>query len=259
MCRATPLLLLALVLIPSAALAGPWYVRGDFYCHPGINDPAPGSTCWGWDAGNEMFDDGLHGDGFAGDGVFGADIVSTEPAGRHEWKVALPNWSEAYPTVPAFPLANAVVFTNGPGDVIHFTFDTRFLPGEWHPFFNSVATDHHLPPGTTLELIGSAAEIGNWNFGVPLSKVGNRWQRFVTIATPGVYEFKFRATGTWDIAGFGYDYSNTSGRNGFLETILPNTDVFFQFDEPTGRIRAIELGPTPALLSTWGRLKASYR
>ncbi len=25
----------------SAACAGPWYVRGNLYCHAGVNDPAP--------------------------------------------------------------------------------------------------------------------------------------------------------------------------------------------------------------------------
>jgi hypothetical protein len=252
-------LLLASPLSIATAAAGPYYVRGTFYCHPGVNDPAPGSTCWGWDAGNEMFDDGLHNDGQANDGVHGADIVCTEPAGRLEFKVATTDWSESYPTHPSFPLANAVVFTTGPGDVIHFTFDTRVMFEGWQPFFNSVATDHALPAGATLEAIGSAPELGSWNSGIPLHHVGSRWQRFVTIATPGEYEFKFRVTGTWDVAAFGYDYNNTSGRNAFLTTTFPNSDVFLQLDELTGRIRALELGPTQARRTSWSRLKSLYR
>ena len=61
--RARPFLPLVLLLLPALALAGPYYVRGNFYCHDGETGAEPGGTCWGWDAGNEMFDDGLHGDG----------------------------------------------------------------------------------------------------------------------------------------------------------------------------------------------------
>jgi len=258
--RMLPLAVLAVAcLAPGTAHAGPYYVRGNFYCHAGENGVGGPDNCWGWDAGNEMFDDGLHGDGFASDGVYGAYVACDQPAGRLEWKIATTDWTEAYPSSPFDVFANAVLFTTGPGDVIHFTLDTRFLPGEWQPFLNAVACDHAVPPGTVLELMGSAPEMGAWVTPVSLDHVGPRWQRLLTIAAPGNYEFKIRAAGTWDVAAFGYDYNNTQGRNAFCETTVPFTDVLIQFDEEMGRIRAIELGPTPTLVSPWGALKARYR
>lgn len=251
--------LVLVCLAADAAHAGPYYVRGNFYCHPGANGVGGPDNCWGWDAGNEMFDDGLHGDGAAGDGIYGAYVTCDQPAGRLEWKVATTDWSEAYPTSPFDVFANAVLFASGPGDVIHFTLDARLLPGDWQPFFLAVSTDHAVPPGTVLELMGSAPELGAWVTPVPLDHVGARWQRLLTIAAPGNYEFKFRAAGTWDVANFGPDYNNTQGRNGVCVTTLPNTDVLIQFDEDLGRVRAIELGPTPARVSPWGALKALYR
>jgi hypothetical protein len=242
-----------------AATAGPYYARGTFYCTPTAIDPGPGTTCWGWESTNELFDDGLHGDGAAGDGIYGADIACTGGAGRYEFKIATNDWSEAYPTTPYDVFANAVLFTSQPNEVIHFTLDARVLLDGWQPLFNSVSTSHAYPEGTVLELIGSAPELGNWITGVPVNHVGNRWQKIITIADPGFYEFKFRAQGTWDVVGFGYDYNNTAGRNAILETEFPFTDVLFQFDEPTGRVRGIELGPTPARASSWGRVKALYR
>lgn len=251
---------LALALVATAgAQADPYYVRGNFYCHEGASGVGGPDNCWGWDAGNEMFDDGLHGDGAAGDGVYGAYVTCDQAAGRLEWKIGTTDWSEAYPTSPYDLFANAVLFTSGPGDVIHFTLDTRYIPGDWQPPFYAVACDHAMPPGTTLELMGSAPEMGAWTTPVSLDHVGNRWQRLMTIAAPGTYEFKIRAAGTWDVVAFGYDYNNTQGRNGFCVTTLPFTDVLFQLDEVLGRVRAIELGPTPTRVSPWGALKVLYR
>lgn len=241
------------------ATAGPYYVRGDFFCPADANDPGPGGTCWGWHPGNEMFDDGLHGDGAAGDGVYGAWVVATEPAGRREFKVATVGWTESYPNAPCCALANAVVFTTGPGDTIQFRFDTNYVPGEWLPYFNSVSTDQGYPAGETLEVIGSTPELGGWLSGIPMRRVNDRWQVILTIATPGEHAFKVRVAGTWLVASFGLDYNNTQGRDAPFTTTLEDADVLFQFDEVTGRVRALELGQVPARRTSWGRVKTLYR
>lgn len=147
----------------------------------------------------------------------------------------------------------------GPGDSIHFTFDTNVRFDGWAPYMNIVSSDHAIPPGAVMELIGSAPETGAWLNGVAASPVGDRWQRVLTVATPGMYEFKFRVQGTWDVVSFGYDYNNTAGRNAAYTTTLPGSDVLFQLDLATGRVRAVELGPDPVRPTSWGQLKARYR
>ena len=254
-----PLLVLALLLIPALSLAGPYYVRGDFYCHDGETGTSVTDNCWGYDAGNEMFDDGLHDDGAANDGVYGAWVTCDQAAGRREWKIALPDWSENYPQSFIDALANGVLFTTGPGDVIHFRLDQRFLFDGWQPFANAVQCDHALPPGAELDVIGAAPELGSWITGVPLFHAGRGYQRVITIATPGTYEFKIRVAGRWDVANFGPDYNNTQGRNALVTTTYPNSDVAFQLDEQLGRVRGLELGPVPARRTSWGQLKQLYR
>ena len=44
------------------------------------------NNCWGYEAANEMFDDGLHGDDAVNDGVWGAWVTCHRPTGRHEGK-----------------------------------------------------------------------------------------------------------------------------------------------------------------------------
>jgi len=251
--------LVALLLVPATVAAGPYYVRGDFHCTPTAADPGPGTTCWGWEAANEMFDDGLHADSLAGDGIYGAFVRCTGPAGRYEWKVATNTWSEAYPSASCCALANAVLFTTVPDEWLRFRFDTNFMLDSWQPFFDAVMTDHAVPPGVALEVIGAAPELGSWVAGVPLTKVGDRWQRVLTIATPGIYEFKIRVAGTWDVANFGYDYNNTQGDNAYFATTHDSSDVLFQYDEALGRVRGLELGPLPARRTSWGGIKGRYR
>ena len=257
--RFRSLLVLALLALPAVALADTYYVRGDFYCHAGETGPGPDGLCWGYDAGNQMFDDGLHGDGVAGDGIYGAYIACDQPPGRHEWKIANTDWSLNWPSPPYDAISNALLFTATQGEVIHFLLDTNFVSGEWQPVMDAVQCDHAVPAGATLELIGSAPELGNWTTGVPVLHAGVGWQAIVTIATPGIYEYKFRVAGTWSVAAFGYDYNNTDGRNAVFQTTHGYTDVLFQLDEQTGRIRAIELGPVPTKHQTWGGLKRVYR
>jgi hypothetical protein len=186
-------------------------------------------------------------------------VTCDQAAGRFEWKVGTQDWSESFPSAPSDPFANAVLFTSGSGDVIHFVLDQRFMNDGWQPYFNAVQCDHALPPGAELEVIGSAPEIGSWLSGVPLYRTAQGWHRFITVSTPGYYEFKLRVVGTWDVANFGWDYNNTQGRNAFLVTTHADTDVLFQMDEQLGRVRAIELGPTPTRRDSWGKLKSLFR
>lgn len=252
-------LVLGLAALATSVGAQGWYVRGDFYCADSLNDPGDVNGCWGWNATCELWDDGLHGDGAEGDGILGAYVPCTAEAGRHQFKVAKNDWSLSYPSVPFDPLANAYVWVSGPGDLVHVRFDTRFLLEGWQPYGPAVAVDQPMPEGTVLEVIGSAPETGAWIEGVALAHEGARWQRVIRIAVPGTYEFKLRAVGTWSVVAFGYDYNNPSSRNVFYTTELPDTDVLFQYDEGTGRVRAIELGQVPTNRGSWGGLKARYR
>lgn len=243
------LLLLALAAIPS--LAGPYYARGTFYAGTG--------DIWGCDAGNELFDDGEHGDGAAGDGVYGAYVTADQDVGPHGWKIGTADWSEGYPHHPIYPTANAVLYLMEPDDVIRFRLDTNAVGGGWQPESGAVSCSHFTVPGSEFELTGSAPELGEWLEGIPVTMDETPWHVSVTIAAPGAYEYKLRVIGTWDICNLGLHYNMFIGDNFAFETTEPQTEVRFEFDPLGGRARAVVGGQVAVAEASWGRLKGLYR
>jgi hypothetical protein len=237
--------------LPIAAHAQPFHARGTFH--------AGGGAIWDALPGNQLHDDGVHGDGLAGDGVYAGLVISDQPPGYHEFKIATPDWSQAYPSHPVYVFANAVLYTFFAGEAVRFRLDTNALGGGWQPAANAVACDHFTFPGATFELIGSPPELGAWNFGVPASLEGGVWKVHAPIAMPGHHEFKFRVTGTWDIANIGVHYNMFLGDNFTFETTVPETWIQFEFNPLDGRARAYPASPTPVARTSWGAVRRAYR
>lgn len=241
--KKTATALLALLLASSFAVSafaagpGPFWVKGDYY--------AGTVGTWNADAGNAMTLSG---------GVWSATVTADQAYGRHEFKVANADWSESY-----YPYCNLWVHC-GTGDAVTFTLDTNVYADGWLPAQDIVWSTHAFPAGTTFEVIGGAPETGSWGSGAAASLVGGIWTSVLTIATPGSYEAKFRATGTWDVCNIGSEGAGAPcGGNLAYTTAVPNTDVRFQFNPATGRARAEVLGVTPASTTSFGQLKLRYR
>ncbi len=241
--KKTATALLALLLASSFAVSafaagpGPFYAKGSYY--------AGTAGTWNFDAGNTMTLSG---------GVWTATVTADQAFARHEFKVANADWSESY-----FGPCNLWVHC-GTGDVVTFTLDTNVYADGWLPAQDIVWSSHYAPAGTTFEVIGGAPETGSWGSGVPATLVGNIWTRVVTIATPGSYEGKFRATGTWDVCNVGSEGAAAPcGGNLAYTTTVANSDVRFEFNRATGRARVEVLGATPANSKSFGHLKVMYR
>jgi hypothetical protein len=245
---------------PAGAQApGPYYARGTYFCSTSLSGTgSPTDSCFGYGPEVQLFDDGAHNDGAAGDGVFGADVATNQGPGFLEFKIANADWTFAEPTAGSAPLVNGRIWTQSPGEIVHFRLDFSTPTYGWVPAV-AVANDHGYPAGTTLELMGSAPELGSWGVGLPADKFGSIWQKIVTIATPGTYEYKFRVLGSWLWSNFGPNYNNNFGSNGVFTTTDPNTEMIIQFDELTGRVRAIDNHSVAARTTSWGRLKTMYR
>jgi hypothetical protein len=230
-----------------------YFARGTYYA--GTGEP------WGSDSGNQLFDDGLHGDGAAGDGIYAAEVVSDQDGVFHEWKIATADWTENYPNHPDHPLANAVLFLLVPGETIRFRLDTNTRGDGWQPAANAVSCSHFtIPlPGYEFELIGSAPELGGWETGLPVAMDEDLWWVRATIGSPGAYEFKFRVIGTWDFCNLGVHYNMYYGDNFSFETTEPKSVVRFEFDLTDGRGRAVDEGPVAAETVSWGTVKGLYR
>ena len=252
--KSIPIILILVTMLTVPALAGPYFARGSYYAGTG--------EIWGTDAGNELFDDGLHGDGAAGDGVYGAVVTADQEPGPHEWKIANEDWSENYPLNPLFPESNAVLYLMSPGEVIQFRLDTNTLGEDWQPAAYAVACSHFgipLPDFDEFELIGSPPELGEWLFGIPVVMEEDLWYTLVTIAAPGVHEFKFRIIDTWKLCNLGIHYNMFIGQNFTFETVDPQTDVLFEFNPLDGRGRAVVGGSVDVENLSWGWVKGLYR
>lgn len=249
-----PLALSVLALVATfaavtAQAAGPYYARGSFY--------AGGGGTWNADAGNLLYDDGLHEDGAAGDGVYAGDVIPDQPPGFHEFKIANFDWTENWPLHPSYPTDNARLLTTIPGEKVRFRLDLNPRAG-WQPVAGAVTCDHGMPAGTVLELMGGAPELGSWSSPVAVVDDGGVWTTVVHIAAPGSYEFKLRNAGNWDWS-FGAHYNMLIGSNFAFTTTVPGTAVRFLFDTSDGRGYAAEFDETPARATTWGRVKSLYR
>lgn len=249
LCALIALVACASLAATAALAAGPYYARGSFY--------AGTAGLWGADAGNQLHDDGTHGDAVAGDNVFEADVLSDRPPGVWQFKIANADWTENWPNHPTYPTENARLVTTTSGETIHFRLDMNNRVG-WQPSWGAVACDHAVPPGTSLELIGSAPELGSWSTPVVAVDDGGVWTAVVHVAIPGDYQFKFRGAGSWEWP-FGLHYNMGAGDNFAFTTTTAGTAVRLLFDTRDGRGYAAEFDETPARASTWGRVKALVR
>ncbi len=236
-------LLVGCCMTAQSAVAQPYYARGSYYAGSGAT--------WGFDAGNQLYDDGLHGDGAAGDGIYAATITSDQPPGLHEFKIANADWSQLWPHNPEYVLQNARLVTAAPGEVVFFRLDTTPRSG-WQPESGAIMTDHGLPVGMSLELMGSAPELGSWTLPIVATMQGGVWSAQMNLADVGTVEYKFRSVGSWDWS-FGPHYNMLIGANFSFQNTQAHDRVIIAFDTSDGR--ASLQRATPVEGATWGRLK----
>ena len=139
------------------------------------------------------------------------------------------------------------------------TLDTNFYADEWIPNENIAWTSQPMPPGSVLEVIGGAPEIGSWGAGVVATQAGPVWSLEVSVATPGFYEYKWRANGNWDDFVFGLDGAASAGGNLGFETTQPDETVRFELNVDTGRARVVYENTVSIDPATWSSIKADYR
>jgi hypothetical protein len=222
-----------------AAPSAQWYARGSFY-----ND-------WAADDGNMLNDDGVNGDAVAGDGIYSGYVTATVPAGDYEFKIALADWSESYPT------SNVWITLTEDNQTVFFSLDTNVYDDGWFPNTNIVWSDA-IRPGTTWGLAGGAPELGDWDpaQGPQASFEGGVWKVVVTFAAAGNYEYKWTADQSWEVQQLGADGFGSNALNIALTVEQPG-DILFLFDPSTGR-GWHGSPPTAAEEASWGQVKIRF-
>jgi hypothetical protein len=160
----------------------------------------------------------------------------TGAPGRHEFKVTIGVWDQAWPGDNA-----RADFGDAGTLTIHFY---PGAPGDgWNPPENRVGYDDLALHG--WEVIGS---FDSWvNPVVQLTPMGGGlYEGDYLVPTAGDYWFKFRKTADWDIA-IGSDFSNY-GHDIQLTTGSDNELIRFDLDLPNGRWMTVVV-PEPATLA----------
>ena len=197
-----------------------WFVRGDWN---------------GWGTADPMYDDGTHGDAAPGDAVFTAQVtIST--AGRHEFKVAVEDWSTNYP-----PSGNSWLDTALDGQVVLVTLDTNSHPDGWLPEANIIGVE--CEPGTWT----AVGDWQGWDNSSPATSMaalgGGLYQLTTQLAAPGTYQFKAVKTGSWD--AIGADGRSANAYTTTFTTTTAGQTVTFRVSALVGRIQAEVLAAPP--------------
>jgi hypothetical protein len=201
-----------LIALPSAAQ--PWYARGTF-------------NAWGTE--NPLTD--------LGGGHWTGTITGLFPAEAHNWKIATADWSID------MPRSDSRVYTNEMGEINFHLWDNTSWTDGWFPNnARRVGYDDHQQ--FDWEVIGSfngwPAE-GDPNF--YLTDMGNGLHRGTFTFNAGIYDFKFRRQGDWDVS-IGSDFGNGAPNGSFA--VASNGDKWtLELDLPNGRWRAFtDAAPT---------------
>ncbi len=200
---------------------GTLYVRGDFN---------------GWGLTDQMNDEGVNHDVIAGDGVYTAHFTITS-AGRYEFKVANDDWTLSYPAS-----GNSWLETTSADQAVYIIFDTNVYSDEWFPETDIIGVGG---PGPYWTAVG---DWQGWNNADPGSAMTyadtDTFELIVSIATPGMYQYKAVKTGSWD--AIGADGRSVNADTVSFETTEPDQTVTFTVQAFWGRICVdVESMPPP--------------
>jgi len=210
---------------------------------PVVSPAAPSATIWcaagdfnSWNnSSNLMNDSGSNGDLFANDGIYSLEIT-VAAASRQEWKaVECSNWGY---TVPGS--SNSWYYTSTANQDVLLTLDTndhssdagmQLLPAQ-----NIVHAWAEIPASYTA--VGSFQGVP-WTYDDPttlLTDLGFGIYRLeYTITTPGAYEAKVTATGSWG-EQYAADGATTNGSNVNFTTTVADETVIFLVDTNHSRL-----------------------
>lgn len=201
-------------LLAAPAMAQPWYARGEFN---------------GWSQDNIMTQDPMNpihwtttvGGLFANSG-FQYKIAC---CGTDGWAFGAPG-------------GNGKVTSNsdnsagdGTGSITFHMWDQTTWNDGWYPNAER-RVGYNDPLQYTWEVMGS---FDGWSTGIPMVAQGNGVYSVDAPFNTGVYDFKFRKAGDWDI-NMGNNFANGSNNNQL--SVASNGDTYrFELDLPNGRWR----------------------
>jgi PEP-CTERM motif len=224
-------LILLVVALPAMAQP-PYYARGTF--GDPANDPVNHTDPWA-DLTHQMIDQG--------GGHYTAtvgDVNTYFPGVVLKYKLANADYSTQSPTS-----TDGAVVTDNNGEVNFNLWTNNGNPWTdgWSPS-NGPRAGYQDPGQFGWEINGS---FNSWSPtadpNYALTNQGNGLYTGTFTMQPGIYQYKFREQGSYDVS-VGTDFGNNAGNNLF-RVWDPNEQWTFKLDLPNGRFQATSSTPTP--------------
>ena len=218
----------AIAALATAAVAQPYYVRGDFNGWTNSDDPMVQSDTNTWEY----------------------TVTGLTPGQAYEFKATVDDWSTSAPG------SNAKYVADGAGEIHVFLYDTDTHGDGWNPegkwrlgYSDGGAHD--------WELMG---DMNGWGGGSDwfLTDMGNGMHEGTFSLAAGTYQWKLRSQNSWDFS-IGDDFGNSAANNEL--TLTDDAMVKFELDMEGGRWRT-SIVPAPgsfAMLGVAGLLASRRR
>ncbi len=208
----------AMAMAASAALAQPYFVRGDFNGWTNSSDPMVQTDTNRWEY----------------------TVTGLNPGQAYEFKATVDDWSTNAPG------SNAKYTADDNGEIHISLFDTNTHGDGWMPE-GKWRLGYDDNGSFDWELMG---DMNGWAGGTDwyLTDMGNGLHSGTFALAAGTYQFKFRSQGSWDFS-IGDDFGNAAANNEI--TLASDATVQFDIDMSNGRWR-YTIVPAPASMALLG-------
>ncbi len=178
--------------------------------------------------------------------IWELSFTGLTPGNREEYKITDGTWGNTLP-LPG----NSWLYADGAGDVT-ITYDANTYADGWSPDFDRFGLNTDVGAWTAVGSWQSQVGGGDWDNANPFTAMapqGGGIYMMEAVLTPGNYDWKAVATGSWD--AISWDARSVNSANWSFTTDAVNDTARFWVDSFTGTAK-LEVVPEPTTLVLLG-------